>query len=970
MKHPWFPPLSRLQRIFVLSAASLLVGFPGASRAQEEPPPVEMSIVDGNLAPLGHLPIGETLFVGAAGLEADRSYQVWLFDESGFGVSYFQLTADAGGSIEPSALWYHSGVHGCSVRPLQAEAAAAHPYAFERFEQAESVLNGRTFRVAVLDPESGEELASQPLPLRVDPGRIRAFFSDATGCLMNSFSAGGAEPAQDVYVTVQNLPPSPTSSTVQVFVVPNRYGWEPGEELADPRPEEIATHPLTVPAGQTRLTALAWPAEQLVSGAWDLVVRINSSFHDAVLHPSDLISYQLDTGTLLQLFYDSTCPSGYEFDIAGRPTPAGFPYFEFSDVFRKNESMWGAVDPAFVPAGHTGGTYAAYYVIADNSAGGGLVDVSGGIEIVPVKFGCINASMTPIWSNANQVGTYDVVVDFGANPAASAGAWTADNTYNANLDFIDRSLGTGTWVVDDPALTGPYTVQSWSYAPTSNPSDPLWTDVSSYFNSPDWSVPYSMNQVPLHGEVRYPSGSGPFPLVLVVHGNANPTTASEQGYYYLLDLLASHGIIAVSVDQNFLNGGVFGEMDARAIVLLRHLQRWRTWNSTVGHLFYQKVDLSQIGLAGHSRGGEAATVAWLFNTTRHNASDPTHNFNFSIKALYAIAPVDGQIGTGYTGTPVILRDVHYFIMHGSHDGDVYDFQGQKTYDRAHPVTLATSGFKSLLWVYGANHNYWNTQWGADGWTVQPSGVIITPAQQRDIGKVYVSAFFQNTLRNRIAYKALLTGDVAFSTLPASVTRVHQYHDPDRLFVNHYEEDDNLATGSLAGGSNAAVSVTPYLDYDFSDQSAPYWLWQQTDGLIAGWTSTAARYEMTVPALVGQQICNYPYVAFRVGQTYEQVQDRNTPGQSQDFSVRLQLGATPANMLRVSSYDSLPYPQITGWSAGDTSTTKTILKTVRIPLRTFIVNQPLLDLQNITRIDFLFNQRSRGLLAIDDVQLTH
>lgn len=960
MKHSWPHPLVRPGGLCALAAALALAALPGPAAAQTKG--IQISVVDGSANPLSALPIGESLFVGVSGLEPDRSYQVWLYDESSFAVSYYQLTSDGKGTIEPSALWYHSGVHGCSVRPAQAQAYATHPYAFTRFDEAETILGDRTFRLAVRDPEIDVELASRALPLVLAPNRVRAYFSDASGCLMNSFSAGGVEPAQDVFVTIENLPVSADSQTVQVFVVPNRYGWAEGDALADPR-SSLQRSPITVPPGQTHLTALLWPAAQLLSGAWDLVVRINSRVHDAVLLASDIISYPLDTGTLLMLFYDSACPSGYEFDIAGRPI-TGYPYFEFSDVFRKNESMWGAVDPAFVPAGHPGGTYGAYYVITDGSAGGGLVDVSGGHEIAPVKAGCINVTVTNIW-NSSQVGTYDVVVDFGAVPAASAGAWTADNTYNANYDFIDRSIGTGAWVVEDPAVAGPYTVQSWSYAPVQgNPNDPLWTDISAYYNIG--------GAAPLHGEVRYPAGTGPFPLVLVVHGNANPSVQSEQGYFYLLDLLASHGMIAVSVDENFLNGWTWGEMDARAIILLRHLQRWRTWNSTASHPFYQKVDLSQIGLAGHSRGGEAATVAWLFNTSLHNAGDPDHNFNFSVRSLFAIAPVDRQIlADTYAGAPPVLRDVDYFIMHGSHDGDVYDFQGQDTYDRAHPVTLATTGLKSLLWVYGANHNYWNTVWALspDG-GVEPAGQLITAAQQQDIGKVYMSAFFQQTLLGRIAYKALLTGDATFPTLPASVTRVHQYHDPDRLFIDHYEEDDNLATNSLGGAdANPGGLVTPYVDHAFWDEGNPYWLWQETDGLVAGWTNTTARYEMGLPNLVGTLICNYPYVALRVGQNYEPVPNRNTVGQSQDLSVQLQL-AQPSATLAVSRYDTLPYPLVTGWFPGDGSTTKTILKTVRIPLRTFLLNQPALDLQDITRIDFLFNRRSTGLLSVDDVQITH
>ena len=131
-------------------------------------------------------------------------------------------------------------------------------------------------------------------------------------------------------------------------------------------------------------------------------------------------------------------------------------------------------------------------------------DISGRFEIAPVKAGCINVTVTKIW-NASQVGTYDVVVDPGAVPAASAGAWVADNTYNANYDFIDRAADIGAWVVEDPAVPGPYAVQSTSYAPAppGNPNDPLWTDIAAYYNV---AVP-----APLHGEVRYPTGTSTLP---------------------------------------------------------------------------------------------------------------------------------------------------------------------------------------------------------------------------------------------------------------------------------------------------------------------------------------------------------------------------------------------------------------------------------------------------------------------------
>ena len=71
---------------------------------------------------------------------------------------------------------------------------------------------------------------------------------------------------------------------------------------------------------------------------------------------------------------------------------------------------------------------------------------------------------------------------------------------------------------DDPAARGRCQVNRWEYgAPGS--ADLRTTDVSAYFNSPDVSVTVPMSAVPLHAVVRYPSGIGPFPLVLIVHGN-------------------------------------------------------------------------------------------------------------------------------------------------------------------------------------------------------------------------------------------------------------------------------------------------------------------------------------------------------------------------------------------------------------------------------------------------------------------
>src|SRR6202044_1603663 len=88
--------------------------------------------------------------------------------------------------------------------------------------------------------------------------------------------------------------------------------------------------------------------------------------------------------------------------------------------------------------------------------------------------------------------------------------------------------------------------------------------------------------MPLNGRVWMPEGQGPFPLVLVVHGNHVMEDYSDPGYAYLGELLASQGFIVVSVDENFVNLSLADYADpfslrmgdenkVRAWLLLKHL---------------------------------------------------------------------------------------------------------------------------------------------------------------------------------------------------------------------------------------------------------------------------------------------------------------------------------------------------------------------------------------------------------------
>ncbi|MCX5644392.1 MAG: hypothetical protein NTZ17_06865 [Phycisphaerae bacterium] len=79
---------------------------------------------------------------------------------------------------------------------------------------------------------------------------------------------------------------------------------------------------------------------------------------------------------------------------------------------------------------------------------------------------------------------------------------------------------------------------------------------------------------PLNARAWCPKGEGPFPLVLIVHGNHKMEEFSDPGYAYLGALLASRGFILASIDENFLNsnwaGDIGGENHVRGWLLLQH----------------------------------------------------------------------------------------------------------------------------------------------------------------------------------------------------------------------------------------------------------------------------------------------------------------------------------------------------------------------------------------------------------------
>ena len=370
-----------------------------------------------------------------------------------------------------------------------------------------------------------------------------------------------------------------------------------------------------------------------------------------------------------------------------------------------------------------------------------------------------------------------------------------------------------------------------------------WEGFSGKLRTRYWGV--DEESLPINGRVWYPKGEGPFPLALIVHGNHGMHDYSDPGYEYLGKLLASHGIIMTSVDENFINsgwtdfftGGLDEENDARGWLLLEHLKNWRTWNKQADNIFNNKVDMNNLAVMGHSRGGEAAAIAGFFNKLSYYPDDAKQvfDFDFNIKAVVSIAPVDGQYKPGETGTP--LTNVNYLVLHGANDGDVQSFAGLRQYERTE-FTDSSRYFKSAVYIYGANHGQFNTTWGNRDMGMPYGSLLNVDAlmpmeEQMTVGKTYISAFLQATLQGKSGYEPLFkdyrTGQ---DWLPETIY-LNQYQSSDWQMLIDFEEDLDLTTTSGGGfiqGENLTVWREQMVDMKWGNRA--------TRAAYIGWDSLA------------------------------------------------------------------------------------------------------------------------------------
>lgn len=547
-----------------------------------------------------------------------------------------------------------------------------------------------------------------------------------------------------------------------------------------------------------------------------------------------------------------------------------------------------------------------------------------------------------------------------------------------------------------------------------------WKGFGGWYRTLYWGFDYK--ELPLNARVWYPAQQGKFPLVLVVHGNHGMQDYSDGGYEYLGELLASRGYIVASIDENFLNGSwsdIFGglenENDARAWLLLEHLKVWHNWNNDSSNVFYNKVDINNICLIGHSRGGEAVAHAACFNRLPYypDDADTKLDYNFNIRSVIAIAPCDGQYKPANKRTS--LNNIDYFVIHGAQDSDVKSYMGSRQYERI-KLTDSTYHFKTGLYIYGANHGQFNTSWGRNDTGTTFARLlnlkqIMKAEDQRQIAKVYISSFLETTLKKNYSYLPLFMDyRTANEWLPETIY-LNQFQDSNSEFICTFDEDINIKSHKFDNNAISGKNLTVWkeklvnLIWGNKDTRATYLGWnnKKDSTKIASYSidlknskiktdsSSVLIFSMSDtggdsnPKSHGKWVKKNNKEKENSKQKNDKTENKKEEIAKEKGKVKKDTtkGKAPIDFTISISDDkgnkitfplkkfSYLQPKIkvklmkTDYISGDTKS-ENIFQTFRFPMRDFYEENKEFNFKSIKNISFIFNKSKKGVVIIDNI----
>ena len=297
---------------------------------------------------------------------------------------------------------------------------------------------------------------------------------------------------------------------------------------------------------------------------------------------------------------------------------------------------------------------------------------------------------------------------------------------------------------------------------------------------------------------------------------------SWQGYNYISNLLASQGYTVISPSAGALvtfdgaNNPIDAGAFARSEIIAASLDLIDGWNNGVptpaptqtqvnagedglGTDLAGKLDLSSIGMMGHSRGGEAVTQFIEFNRQR-----PAGGQRYNLTSVFSLAPIDRN--------KHYPRGTNFATLLPACDGDVSTLSGANAFERGRYADLDDPFSKFQFYVEGANHNFYNTRWPSSDRTgsdpacgnstaAQATSIRLTPSDQRLTGLATMPTFLRAFSGGETQFLPYLTDEAGYprSACPQG---------PESATVHLLNCDDVVKTSYIAPAGERQDIIRP------------------------------------------------------------------------------------------------------------------------------------------------------------------
>lgn len=464
------------------------------------------------------------------------------------------------------------------------------------------------------------------------------------------------------------------------------------------------------------------------------------------------------------------------------------------------------------------------------------------------------------------------------------------------------------------------------------------------------------------------------PVVLIFNG---------MGYtYFDYDLLARHlagnGFVAVVVQADemsppmFCNGPGITCIEDRARKGIAYLKLLRdSW------LWAGQMNLANLSVAGHSRGGEAAVAAAAI--IRWEEADLG---NPGVRAVVSLAPTD--FGTdGVSGRRRLLgrESPAFLVVYGSRDEQVtgtsnldpppvflppatpfalHDRAGTEKSLEGFPISLDNQVEKTMQFVYKANHHQFSDHCGSSE-SCSPS--LLTCDEQHKVMKGLVNAFLRWRVLGDAGYKAWLDGTVQ---KPWGLGIWPQFSDGDwnsRRVIDNFQ-DDEVPTNTLGG----TLTVSGNLQAEVVDnwETDPRSLHGPEDGLRLEVTHHAVSasniLQWSIPA-GKRNVAAFTHLSFRIGQGFGSLGAARV-------HVRIQQSGSWSPLISSEGFGEIPAPDAMGTTLcqGGFYPDRTVvhLRTIRIPLSAFGG-----DLTSVQSVQIRFDDATTldKVLYLDNLEFT-